>query len=111
MCRRIPIPRWDRASCFRSARFPRAATTTKIFHAVEDTFCYLLARDDFLELRRISPEFELYCTQAVTETLKQSLATLHAQYSQRAADEQALTRTLGELVRRDAGGRARRPRR
>ena len=44
--------------------------------------------------------FERYCTHAVTETLKQSLATLHAQYSQRAADEQALTRTLGELVRR-----------
>ena len=53
-------------------------TTTKIFHALEDTFCYLLPRDEFLELRRRSPEFERYCTQAITETLQQSLEQLSA---------------------------------
>jgi CBS domain-containing protein len=74
-------------------------TTTKIFHAIQDTRCYLLARDDFLELRRISPEFERYCTQAITETLKLSLESLYRQFSQRAADQQTLTRTLAELVR------------
>ena len=74
-------------------------TTTKIFHAMQDMFCYLLARVDFLELRRESPEFERYCTQAITETLKQSLESLYSQYSQRAAEQQTLTRTLAELVR------------
>ena len=74
-------------------------TTTKIFSALDDTDCYLLARDDFLELRRESPEFERYCTQAITETLKQSLESLYSQYSQRAAEQQLLTRTLAELVR------------
>ena len=74
-------------------------TTTKIFHALQDTFCYLLAREDFLELRRESPEFERYCTQAITETLKQSLESLYSQYSQRAAEQQSMTRTLVELVR------------
>jgi CBS domain-containing protein len=74
-------------------------TTTKIFHAIEDTRCYLLARDDFLELRRLSPEFERYCTQAITETLKQSLESLYRQFSQHAAEQQTLTRTLSELVR------------
>jgi CBS domain-containing protein len=74
-------------------------TTTKIFHAMEDTFCYTLARPDFLELRRISPEFERYCTQAITETLKLSLESLYRQFSERAAEQQTLTRTLAELVR------------
>ena len=44
--------------------------TTKIFYALQDTDCYLLARDDFLRLRHESPEFERYCTQAITETLR-----------------------------------------
>ncbi len=96
-----PDPTLGPGELFPVGALSAGGATTKIFHAVEDTFCYLLARDDFIELRRVSPLFELYCTQAVTETLKQSLATLHAQYSQRAADEQALTCTLGELVRRE----------
>ena len=75
------------------------STTTKIFHALQDTYCYLLGRDDFLELRHASPEFERYCTQAITEKLKQSLESLYGQYRQRAAEQQTLTRTLSELVR------------
>ena len=74
-------------------------TTTKIFHALQDTFCYLLSRDDFLALRQESPEFERYCTQAITETLRQSLESLYSQYRERAAEQQSLTRTLAELVR------------
>ena len=74
-------------------------TTTKIFHALQDTFCYLMSRDDFLALREESPEFERYCTQAITETLKQSLESLYSQYSQRATEQQTLTRSLAELVR------------
>ena len=65
--------------------------TTKVFTALQDTTCYLLARDDFLALRQTSPEFERYCTQAITETLKQSLESLYGQYSQRAAEQQTLT--------------------
>jgi CBS domain-containing protein len=74
--------------------------TTKIFHAVQDTFCYVLPRDDFLELRRRSPELERYCTQAITETLRASLAQLAVQYGQRAAEQQSFTRPLSELLRR-----------
>mgnify|MGYP000187365760 CR=1 FL=1 len=74
-------------------------TTTKVFHSLQDTTCLLLPREHFLALRRDSPEFERYCTQAITETLRQSLASLYSQYRQRAAEQQSLTRTLGELVR------------
>jgi CBS domain-containing protein len=73
--------------------------TTRVFHALRDTSCYLLAREDFLELRRASPDFERYCTQAITEKLRQSLESLYSEYSQRAAEQQTLTRSLGELVR------------
>jgi CBS domain-containing protein len=73
--------------------------TTRIFHAIEDTACLLLPRADFLALRQASPEFERYCTQAITETLKQSLESLYGQYSQRVTEQQTLTRTLGELIR------------
>jgi CBS domain-containing protein len=73
---------------------------TRFYHAVDDTFCYLVARADFLELRRQSPEFERFCTQAITETLKQSLSQLQAQYSQLAAEEQTLNRPLAALIRR-----------
>lgn len=74
-------------------------TTTKVFHAIQDTTCFLLPREHFLALRRDSPEFERYCTQAITETLRQSLESLYSQYRERAAEQQSLTRTLGELVR------------
>ena len=74
-------------------------STTRVFYAIEDTTCYVLPRADFLELRQASPEFERYCTQAITETLKQSLESLHSQYSQRVAEQQTLTRTLAELTR------------
>jgi CBS domain-containing protein len=74
-------------------------STTRVFWALVDTQCYRLARADFLELRQASPEFERYCTQAITETLKQSLESLYSQYSQRAAEQQLMTRTLAELVR------------
>ena len=74
--------------------------TTKIFHAVQDTFCYVLPRADFMELRRRSPELERFCTQAITETLRASLAQLAVQYGQRAAEQQSMTSSLAELLRR-----------
>lgn len=73
-------------------------TTTKIFDALSEVSCYVLPREEFLALRKASPEFESFCTQAVTETLRQSLESLHGQYSQRAAEQETLTRTLAELV-------------
>jgi CBS domain-containing protein len=74
------------------------STTTKIFTALAETSCYLLPRDDFLALRRESPEFEAFCSRAIADTLRQSLDSLYRQYSQRAAEQETLTRTLGELV-------------
>src|SRR5512142_2588518 len=51
--------------------------TTRVFTALRDTACLLLQRDDFLALRATSPEFEHFCAQAITETLRQSLDSLY----------------------------------
>lgn len=74
--------------------------TTRAFVGIEDGVCLKLARADFIELRRVSSEFEHYCADVVTETLKQSLESLYAQYSQRAAEERTLATPIGELVRK-----------
>ena len=86
--------------CFPVGALSAGGAATKRYVAVQDTFCYCLARDDFLELRRQSPEFERFCTQAVTETLKQSMLQMQGEYSQRAALQQTLTQPLANLLRR-----------
>ena len=95
-----PEPTLGPGECFPIGALSAGAAPNRIYTAVADTFCYLLPRDDFIELRRRSPEFERFCAQAVTETLKQSLAQLAAYYGQRAAEQQTLGRPLAELVRR-----------
>jgi CBS domain-containing protein len=96
-----PDPTLGPGELFPVGALSAGGNTTKVFSAVQDTFCYLLTREDFLQLRRDSPEFERFCTHAITETLKQSLTSLYGQYSQRAAEQQTLTLTLGELVRNE----------
>jgi CBS domain-containing protein len=74
---------------------------TRSYRAVEDVFAYQLALADFDDLRRISPEFATFCSEAVTVLAQQSLAELQRHYSQIAADQHTLSRPLGELIQRD----------
>ncbi len=75
------------------------ATTEDLLRAAGHVLLSAVARGLPRAAARRRPEFERYCTQAITETLKQSLESLYSQYSQRAAEQQTLTRTLAELVR------------
>jgi CBS domain-containing protein len=95
-----PEPTLGPGECFPVGALSAGGAATERYHAAQDTFCFLLPRAEFLELRRRSPEFERFCTHAVTETLKQSLAQLAAHYGHRAAEQQRLDQTLAELVRR-----------
>jgi len=97
--RAAPDPTLGPGELFPVGALSAGESTTKVFHAVQDTFCYILPRADFMELRRRSPELERYCTQAITETLKASLAQLAVQHGQRAAEQQSLTSSLAELLR------------
>ena len=86
--RRIRTARSAPASCFPSARCRPAARRPRSSTRSRTPTATCFRAHDFLELRQASPEFERYCTQAITETLKQSLESLHSQYSQRVAEQQ-----------------------
>ena len=87
--------------CFPVGALSAGGQPTRTYRAVDDVFAYLLGVDDFSRLRGLSPEFERFCTQAVTVLAQQSLAELQRHYSQVAADQNSLTRPLGELVARE----------
>jgi CBS domain-containing protein len=97
-----PDPTAGPGECFPVGALSAGGAAVKRYVAVQDTFCYLLPREDFLEWRRLSPEFERFCTQAITETLAQSLAQMQGEYSRLAAQEQTLAQPVSELVRRPA---------
>lgn len=96
-----PEPTLGPGNVFPVGALSAGGATTKIFTALQDSFCFVLPRAEFVALRAESPEFDHYCADAVTETLKQSLASLQSQYTQRLADEQAYSRTLAELIRKE----------
>jgi CBS domain-containing protein len=74
---------------------------TRSYRAIEDVFAFVLALADFETLRKLSPEFAAFCSEAVTVLAQQSLAELQRHYSQVAADQQTLARPLGELIPRE----------
>jgi CBS domain-containing protein len=87
--------------CFPVGALSAGGQPTRSYRAVDDVFAYQLGVDDFTRLRERSPEFEHFCTQAVTVLAQQSLAELQRHYSQVAADQHSLTRPLAELVARE----------
>jgi CBS domain-containing protein len=87
--------------CFPVGALSAGGQPTRTYRAVDDVFAYLVGVDDFRRLREISPEFEHFCTQAVTVLAQQSLAELQRHYSQVAADQHSLTRPLAEFVARE----------
>ena len=82
--------------------FPIGAVTagrpsTNIYTATEDTFCYRLPAERFLELMASSPEFNLFCTQYIASLLDQSRRQLQLQFSQKANEQQTLNSPLSGI--------------
>lgn len=82
--------------------FPIGAVTagrpsTNLYTAVEDTFCYRLPAEDFLELMASSPEFNLFCTRYIASLLDQSRRQLQLQFAQRASEQQTLNSPLAGI--------------
>lgn len=75
--------------------------STNTYIAVEDSFIYQLAADDFLKLMLMSPVFHLFCTQYIADLLVQSRQQLQSTFSQRAAEQQTMITPLGELLKRE----------
>lgn len=75
--------------------------STNTYVAVEDSFVFQLPAADFIELMRMSPAFQLFCTQYIASLLNQSRQQLQSAFSQRAAEQQTMTTPLGQLVTRE----------
>ncbi|HEU0200220.1 MAG TPA: DUF294 nucleotidyltransferase-like domain-containing protein, partial [Burkholderiaceae bacterium] len=86
--------------CFPVGALSAGGKPTRTYRAVEDVFAYQLSLRDFEQLRKLSPEFAAFCSEAVTILAQQSLAELQRHYSQVAADQHSLTRPLRELIPR-----------
>jgi CBS domain-containing protein len=86
--------------CFPVAALSAGAVGTRRFEATEDLFCYQITREDFDELRRRSPPFAEFCTQALASLVQQSLGHIRQHFSQRASEQQSLLEPLKALVRR-----------
>jgi CBS domain-containing protein len=87
--------------CFPVIALSAASAGSRTFEATEDVFCLLLPRDDFDELRRRSPEFAHFCTEALATVVQHSLGQLRHHFSQRATEQQTLLEPIRALVRRE----------
>ncbi|KAA3651526.1 MAG: CBS domain-containing protein [Proteobacteria bacterium] len=87
--------------CFPIGAISAGRPSTNTYMALEDSFCFQLPADDFLELMRISAVFHVFCTQYIASLLSQSRQQLQTTFSQRAAEQQTMTTPLGHLIKRD----------
>jgi CBS domain-containing protein len=72
--------------------------STNAYIAIEDTFCYQLPADDFVQLMQMSQPFNLFCTQYIATLLNQSRRQLQVQFSQRAAEQQSMNSPLSAII-------------
>ncbi len=87
--------------CFPIGAISAHRPSTNSYVAVEDSFCFQLAAEDFMRLMEMSPVFHLFCTKYIASLLNQSREQLQNQFAQRAAEQQTMTTPLGRLVKRE----------
>ena len=68
--------------------------------AVEDSFCFELAREDFDQLLALSPEFHDFCTRRLASLLDQTLRHVQASLATEFSSDASLNAPLANLVRR-----------
>ena len=68
--------------------------------AVEDTYCFQLPAADFLRLQELSPSFQIFCTRYIASLMSQSREQLQVQFAQRATEQQTMTTSLANLVKK-----------
>jgi CBS domain-containing protein len=72
------------------------------FHhrAIEDSFCFELARENFETLGALSPEFRDFCSRRLANLLDQTQRVVQAHLAAEVSGEAALSAELSTLVRR-----------
>jgi CBS domain-containing protein len=87
--------------CFPIGSLSAQRPSSNRYVAVEDSFCFHITVDEFLNLMQISPVFHLFCTQFIASLLSQSRQQLQSTFSQRAAEQQTMTTSLGQLIKKE----------
>jgi len=87
--------------CFPIGAISARRPSTNAYVALEDSFCFQIGADDFLQLMQMSPAFHLFCTQYIASLLNQSRLQLQNTFAQRAAEQQTMTTALEQLIKRD----------
>lgn len=86
--------------CFPIGAISAQRPSTNAYIAVEDSFCFQIDAEEFLQLMQMSPVFHLFCTQYIASLLNQSRQQLQTSFAQRAAEQQTMTTPLGQLVKK-----------
>ncbi|QDF97558.1 nucleotidyltransferase [Azoarcus sp. DD4] len=86
--------------CFPIGAISAQRPSTNAYVAVEDSFCFQIDADQFLQLMQMSPVFHLFCTQYIASLLNQSRQQLQTTFAQRAAEQQTMTTPLGQLIKK-----------
>lgn len=84
--------------CFPIGSVMARRASTNAYVALEDSFCYQLAAEDFTQLMQMSQQFNLFCTQYIATLLNQSRRQLQVQFAQRAADQQSMNSPLSAII-------------
>ena len=87
--------------CFPIGAVSAQRPSTNAYVAIEDSFCFQIGADDFLQLMEMSPAFHLFCTQYIASLLNQSRQQLQTTFAQRAAEQQTMTTSLGQLIKHE----------
>ncbi|ENO88517.1 DUF294 nucleotidyltransferase-like domain-containing protein [Thauera linaloolentis] len=87
--------------CFPIGAISARRPSTNAYVALEDSFCFQIGAEEFLQLMQMSPVFHLFCTQYIASLLSQSRQQLQTTFSQRAAEQQTMTTVLGQLIKHE----------
>ena len=77
-------------------------SSSNLYTALSDVFCYELQADDFFLLIQKSSVFNLFCTQYIASLLSQSRQQLQTQFSQRVAEQQTMNSPLASIIKKAA---------
>ena len=87
--------------CFPIGAISARRPSTNAYVAAEDSFCFHISADDFLQLMQMSRVFHLFCTHYIASLLNQSRQQLQTTFTQRAAEQQTMTTSLAELIKQE----------
>ncbi|MBL8414181.1 MAG: CBS domain-containing protein [Propionivibrio sp.] len=76
-------------------------SSTSIYSALEDVFCYELTAEIFFQLMHKSSVLNLFCTQYLASLLSQSRQQLQQQFSQHVAEQQTMNSPLASIIHKD----------